>query len=783
MINRTKVISLFFLVLFALLSFTTSIYGGVKDNSKKKSINSKSITSSDSCRINVNNFNLPLNNAGVLADVAFGSGSNSRGGIFDSILCLFSGGFFLSGKDTQGNLWTNGVASASRILDYLPGPVGKDNNPKAKLYIVSSSDAPFSQSWQDWKDAVEMGANFYDGDNDGVYNPIDKNGNGIWDANEDRPDLIGDITTWCVYNDNVPASSRIFNDVNPQGIEVRQTVYAFNGNNGAKSNTIFIRYELENKGTNQTLDSVFFSAWADPDIGTPTNDVTGCDTLLSACFTYSFGVDPLYGSNPPAFLIDLLQGPATFIPGVTFIDANGNGIFDEGEAVLQNAYERNGIYRGTKTIPGAKNLGLSSFTHYINGDLTIGDPATQRDVRFYQLGLNRSGSYLDPCSWSFGHVYGVSCNIVNNIFWYSGDPVAIFGWINTTGRDQRNLLNTGPFKLEKNKPVSIVIGYVIGRNTNYLDCITKVKGYDKEIQNLFNRNFSAPQIPDPPVLISPGNNSGNQPLSLTLSWDTAEAATSYKLQIANNPSFESLVLNDSGLTNNSDNISGLNGLTKYYWRVSASNSHGESQYSDVFSFTTIPTSRPEAPLLISPANGATNIPTNVNFKWNTVPGCTKYGIQIAKDSAFTSIVVRDTNLTTPDKYVTDLSLGTVYFWRARAENIIGAGPYSNAWSFRSTYTGIENDQNAVPTEYAFYQNYPNPFNPSTLIKYDLPKEGFVTIKVYNILGEEVRTLVSDYKKAGSYSVSFNAASLPSGIYLCKIMSNDFTAVRKMLLMK
>jgi len=676
------------LVLFLSFSVNTS-YCKEKEGDKGRVTNKVINAAGESYRLNINNINLPLNRVGVLADVSIATPGIppdiQKGGVFDNQIFLYSAGFFLSGKDAQNNAWTNGVASALNIQDYVSGPFGKDNDPKAQLYVVSSGDAHFSQSWQDWKNAVDMGANFYDGDGDGVYNPIDKNGNGLWDPDEDRPDLIGDKTVWCVYNDNVPAAQRTYNDVNPQGIEIRQTVYAFNSNS-IVGNVIFVRYEIENKGTSQVLDSVYFSAWADPDLGTPSDDLDGCDTLLNAGYTYNNGSDGVYGSNPPSALIGLLQGPASFIPGVTFIDANGNGKYDAGETVLQSAYEINGKYRGVKTIPGAKNLSMSSFVHYLNGDLTINDPRNQYDVRNYQLGLDRAGHQLNPCNWALGHVFGVDCNLVNKNFWYSGDPTLGQGWVNTSAKDQRNMLNVGPFKLEKTKPVSVVVAYVVGRGTNALNSLTVAKDIDVQAQLLCNNNFTQQNTPYKPILLNPANGSAYQGTSLKLTWSLISNADSYRLQVA-------------------------------------------------------------------------------------------------KDSGFTNMIFDDSTLTTNNKTVNNLLLNTSYYWRVSAKNSFGKSDYSNIWSFSTKVTDVSGEQNAIPTEYGFYQNYPNPFNPSTVIKYDLPKEGFVTIKIYNILGKEIKTLVNDFKRAGSYNVTFDAGNLPSGIYFCRIKSNDFSAVRKLLLIK
>ncbi|MBP9191689.1 MAG: T9SS type A sorting domain-containing protein, partial [Ignavibacteria bacterium] len=93
------------------------------------------------------------------------------------------------------------------------------------------------------------------------------------------------------------------------------------------------------------------------------------------------------------------------------------------------------------------------------------------------------------------------------------------------------------------------------------------------------------------------------------------------------------------------------------------------------------------------------------------------------------------------------------------------------------------DENEIPKEYSLKQNYPNPFNPNTNIQYDLPTDNFVTIKIYNVLGKEIATLINENKTAGRYIVSFNASKYPSGIYYYKIKAGSYEAIRKMMLIK
>ena len=89
----------------------------------------------------------------------------------------------------------------------------------------------------------------------------------------------------------------------------------------------------------------------------------------------------------------------------------------------------------------------------------------------------------------------------------------------------------------------------------------------------------------------------------------------------------------------------------------------------------------------------------------------------------------------------------------------------------------------IPTEFALYQNYPNPFNPGTKIRYQLPVESKVIIKLYDILGSEVVTLLNEKKEPGVYEVDFNAAHLSSGTYIYRIVADGFVETKKMLLMK
>ena len=106
-------------------------------------------------------------------------------------------------------------------------------------------------------------------------------------------------------------------------------------------------------------------------------------------------------------------------------------------------------------------------------------------------------------------------------------------------------------------------------------------------------------------------------------------------------------------------------------------------------------------------------------------------------------------------------------------------------------TGISKNENEIPKTYNLYQNYPNPFNPSTSIKFDIPElpliKGaggmFTTLTIFDILGKEVTTLIDEKLLPGRYEVNWNASDYASGVYFYKISAGEFTATKKMVLMK
>ena len=151
----------------------------------------------------------------------------------------------------------------------------------------------------------------------------------------------------------------------------------------------------------------------------------------------------------------------------------------------------------------------------------------------------------------------------------------------------------------------------------------------------------------------------------------------------------------------------------------------------------------------------------------------------------------------PDHYWSD---GTINYDPNRTEPIyfrVKVRDSQNKWSIWSESfdtkmiseiiappeSSFNNDQDTNPFEFVLSQNYPNPFNPSTKIKYSIPTSEFVTLKVYDVLGNEVAALVNEEKPAGTYEVNFNASQLSSGIYFYKLQAGSFVETKKMILLR
>jgi hypothetical protein len=191
-----------------------------------------------------------------------------------------------------------------------------------------------------------------------------------------------------------------------------------------------------------------------------------------------------------------------------------------------------------------------------------------------------------------------------------------------------------------------------------------------------------------------------------------------------------------------------------------------------------------SPELVWPASEATDVNVGVPFTWEPVTGATTYHMQVASDPYFTSLVFEQGQLDGTTATPTTLVRNVYHYWRVRAYMGAEAGPWSVPSRFLSSLTMVGlDDEAALPAEFALEQNYPNPFNPSTVIAFQLPETSSVTLKVYDVLGRPVASLVSGTLPAGRHEVSFDASRLSTGVYIYRLQAGSFVTSRQMMLVK
>ncbi|MCX6168389.1 MAG: ice-binding family protein [Ignavibacteriales bacterium] len=128
----------------------------------------------------------------------------------------------------------------------------------------------------------------------------------------------------------------------------------------------------------------------------------------------------------------------------------------------------------------------------------------------------------------------------------------------------------------------------------------------------------------------------------------------------------------------------------------------------------------------------------------------------------------------------DMQTGATLSGRALAQTAVTLN--ANAVTKPETVTAVKNSL-SVPQDFALFQNYPNPFNPTTTINYSLPRSGFVTIKIYDLLGAEIMTLLNEEMSTGNYSIKFDGSNISSGIYFYQLRGGSFVETKKFVLMK
>ncbi len=380
---------------------------------------------------------------------------------------IYSSGVWLGAKNNANGDTLIAIAEYSE--EYVPGPMvggtfdpAYNTNPAYKVYRLTKNDDgswdDTSDDWNNWPTA--QGAPTVGGE----------------------PKTIGDQMLWTVFNDAAPTPhNNNAGSTPPLGVEVQLTAFAFKRED-ALGNVVFLRYKLMNKG-GKDLRDMYVSLWADPDLGGASDDVVGCDTLLSLGYTYNAtNKDNSYGSRPPAVGYDFFQGPLEFTG-------------DDADTAL--------MWDGQK-FPQYRNLPMSSFNKYINGT----DPTSKVETYSFMAGLDKTGSGMVPYEYPPS-----SGNIIP--FQKSGDPVTGLGDIDANPADRRMMLTTGPFDFAPGDSTEILAAIVVGQGSDRLTSITAMKYFDRFAQSAYDLNFELPEPPAAPQ-VAVANLNGE----ITLSWNS-----------------------------------------------------------------------------------------------------------------------------------------------------------------------------------------------------------------------------------------------------------------------
>lgn len=298
------------------------------------------------------------------------------------------------------------------------------------------------------------------------------------------------------------------------------------------------------------------------------------------------------------------------------------------------------------------------------------------------------------------------------------------------------------------------------------------------------------RVPNTPVLTSPLNGIWITNTSVIFNWSSvtfnAKSPVRYIIQVDTTTNFTIPIIDTTSYVRDTLVLN----QGRYYWRVRAYDLAGnQGAFSSRDSFG-VDNTTPSIPLLVSPVNSAILTDSFVRFFWHrstdNLSGIRNYQINIANNSNF--INAFDTTLA--DTTILRKLRDTTYYWKAKAFDIANnQSNWSSVWNFRVRTTGIKEITNlSTPTIFSLSLNLPNPFSRFTEIGYSIPITTKVKISVFNSFGSEIMTLVNNKLNQGWYSVRWDGRdskgkNLSSGIYFCRLVTDEFQATRKLLLQR
>lgn len=336
----------------------------------------------------------------------------------------------------------------------------------------------------------------------------------------------------------------------------------------------------------------------------------------------------------------------------------------------------------------------------------------------------------------------------------------------------------------------------LGPDANHYWRVRGVKdgepGQWSEVNSFKTKDEDLPEMPD---LVSPESGSENVDLKVTLNWETTDADF-YEIRLRTDVHRESEWIFMESIEESEYKLSALiEDDTDYIWQVRSVKDGTNGSWSPMWAFSTGKYDViVESPYLLSPGRESENKTLNPTFEWEgvdadyyvlTVLSTDRVNAKVLSTGEDEDVVLQEEISET--RYTTSESLDpeTEYYWRVRAVKDGEEGEWSDLWSFKTPADqhNVNNDTDERAYQTGLSQNYPNPFNPTTQIEFSLASIQDVSLKVYDMAGRQVATLVDGLKQAGRHSVTFDAGRLASGIYIYRFVSDTHQYTRKMSLVK
>lgn len=622
-------------------------------------------------------------------------------------------GLYYPSGDNKSLVYAAGLWMATRMgkgyrasvaeydADFTPGPVVggtyQPDNESFRVYKIRRGDSfGFNPDYDEW--AFDQGA------------PALKDfaGNDSLDWSGRRlPRLLGDQTFWCVFNDlNLGNHTSDPGSLYPMGAEVQLLAWADDWP-GSLGRTIFLHYTISNKSDSTWRDALF-GLWADADIGRGGDDLGGSDSALGLGFCYNSGPDFDYGEAPPAVGIALLSGPA--IPA-----------FDDSVWSL----------RQQRWLPNQRALPMTGCSIYANGE----DPLGETEVYYVLSGKDPTGTpQVDPTT-----------NAPTRFF-YSGDPMAQTGWLDTFKSDRRVIIGTGPLTMPPGDTKEIVVAVLVGQGETALGSVASLK-QAAVAARMYWYGRALPVLPMT-VDIMPGSCpnvlSFAEPIDLDFDFIRPAAAlpaAQVVVVLYGTPEFDAAAVEPREAL--------LAGIAPAGWTI-----------DDI--------GRPDVR------------ETPCGCGHGTRDGLIDLLLTFDRDAIAESM-----------QPIVEGAVRTLEFHSLSREGLRTRGQDC------LTFVDVEDDGPYYPpmaprddnkgSRFALF-NQPNPFNAATMVGYRTSTDGPVRIEIFDILGRRITTLVDAWQRAGEYQVmwngvDFHGAPVGSGMYFYRLECDDGMLIEKMTLLK